>query len=145
MSSFTSSLIVSPMPDGKRWVVRRAFSYDVGAEGSGTTVTVPAGFVTDFASVPRPIWWILPKWGRYGNAAVIHDYLYASKLYSRPTADAWFLEAMGVLGVRPLTRWVMYKAVRWFGWLRYRGGDGDYVEILDGQTIEIMKMEVDKF
>lgn len=76
MSVFTENLIVSPLPDGNTWVLRRKFSYDVGQEGSGETIAVPAGFITDFASVPRPLWAVFPKWGKYGNAAVIHDYLY---------------------------------------------------------------------
>src|SRR5438046_8797712 len=54
----------------------RDFGYEVGAEGSGDRVDVAIGFQTDFATVPRPLWIVLPKWGRYGNAAVLHDWLY---------------------------------------------------------------------
>jgi len=41
--------------------------------------SVPAGYRTDFASIPRPIPWplwpLLPPVGRSGKAAVIHDWL----------------------------------------------------------------------
>lgn len=37
---------------------------------------VPKGFVTDFASVPEILQGLIPPTGRYGKAAVIHDYLY---------------------------------------------------------------------
>ena len=52
MSQFTNPLIVSPMNDGKFWVIREAFQYDLDFEGSGNSIIVPLGFVTDFTSVP---------------------------------------------------------------------------------------------
>jgi hypothetical protein len=61
MSRFTSILLVSPLADGKTWVLMRTFGYDVGAEGSRDQITVPVGFATDFASLPRPFWAILPQ------------------------------------------------------------------------------------
>jgi len=40
------------------------------------TVTVPAGFYTDWASVPR-LPWVYMKYGNTGHeAALVHDYLY---------------------------------------------------------------------
>lgn len=76
MSRFTDVLVVSPLADGKTWVILRDFGYDVGAEDSGDHIDVAIGFQTDFATIPRLFWVILPKWGRYGNATVIHDWLY---------------------------------------------------------------------
>ena len=61
MSRFTEELLVSPLPDGRTWVIRRDFGYDVGEEGSGNTIDVPIGFKTDFASVPRLLWSIIPR------------------------------------------------------------------------------------
>jgi hypothetical protein len=103
----------------------REFGYDVGAEGSQDQITVPVGFETDFASVPRVFWAILPKWGKYGNAAVIHDWLYWEQGRSRPAADAVFLEAMAVLGVSAVVRQTMYTAVRLFGWLAWYRNQAD--------------------
>jgi hypothetical protein len=119
MSQFTEILLVSPMADGKTWIVMRPFGYEVGAEGSGDQIEVPVGFQTDFTSVPRPFWVILPKWGRYGNGAVIHDWLYWAQGRERDRADAIFLEAMGVLGVGRVKRYSIYWAVRAFGWLAW--------------------------
>lgn len=116
MSRFTAILLVSPLADGRTWVIRSEFGYDVGVEGSEDRIDVPIGFKTDFASVPRLFWALLPKWGKYGNAAVIHDYLYWSQERSRRESDNIFLEAMGVLQVSPLHKNPMYWAVRWFGW-----------------------------
>jgi hypothetical protein len=123
MSQFTDILLVSPMADGKTWIVMRPFGYEVGAEGSGDHIKVPVGFQTDFTSVPRLFWTFLPQWGRYGNGAVIHDWLYWAQGHERNRADAIFLESMGVLGVGRVKRYAIYWAVRAFGWLAwYRNG-----------------------
>lgn len=78
----------------------------------GRTVRVPAGFVTDFASVPRaPVVYFLA--GGTGNrAAVVHDYLVHSKEVPRTTADDVFYEALLVTGVHPVRAYAMYKAVQ---------------------------------
>ncbi|MDQ3642483.1 MAG: DUF1353 domain-containing protein [Actinomycetota bacterium] len=83
--------------------------------GPGNSVRVPRGMVSDFASVPRPVWWFAAPWGTHGHAAVIHDAGYYLQLRSRPEYDRIFLEAMEVLKVGKLKRTLMYRAVRWFG------------------------------
>jgi Protein of unknown function (DUF1353) len=120
MSEFTKALVVSPLSDGRTWVLMEPFSYDVGREGSGDTINVPALFMTDFASVPRVFWSIFPPWGRYGNAAVIHDFGYADQSRPRREVDRIFLEAMTVLGVGRATKTILYYSVRWFGGFAWR-------------------------
>ncbi len=115
MSRFTELLLVSPLPDGRNWVIKKDFGYAVGKKDSNEVIDVPIGFVTDFASVPRPLWWLFPKWGKYGNAAVIHDFLYWDQRYSKKKSDYIFLEAMKVLGVNKVTSFLLYKSVSWFG------------------------------
>ena len=41
------------------------------------TITVPTGFVTDLASVPRAMWWAIAPFD-VARAAIIHDILYKS-------------------------------------------------------------------
>ena len=123
MSRFTDILLVSPLADGNTWVIMRDFGYEVGAAGSADHIDVAIGFQTDFATIPRPFWVILPKWGRYGNASVIHDWLYWTQARPRREADAIFLEAMGVLDVSTPVKYVLFWAVRLFGglaWVRNR-------------------------
>lgn len=120
MSSFTTPLIVSPLQDGRKWRLVEEFDYAVGSEESEDVIHVPAGFITDFASSPSQIWWLIPPWGRYGKAAVIHDYLYQTKARTRKEADDIFREAMGVLGVEKWRIALMYWGVRNFGWLAWR-------------------------
>jgi hypothetical protein len=112
MSRFTEILTVSPLADGKTWVTRKEFGYDIGKEGSGDSIDVPIGFMTDFASIPRPLWVLLPRWGKYGNAAVIHDYCYWEQGRSRKEADMIFREAMEVLQVPAWKSSLIYYAVR---------------------------------
>jgi hypothetical protein len=120
MSRFTSTLVVSPVNDGKRWVIRSDFGYDVGEEGSGENINIPKGFVTDFASTPRLLVGVFPRWGKYGNAAVVHDYLYwQQKKYTRERADEIFLEAMEVLGVSKFNKNCLYLAVKHFGFFAW--------------------------
>jgi len=115
-SSFVTPLIVSPVLE-KAWRVVEPFSYHVGNYPSEETINVPSGFMTDFASVPRIFWSILPPYWTYGKAAVIHDYLYITQGhgYTRKRADQLFREGMEVLGVKAWKRFVMYWFVRVFG------------------------------
>src|SRR3990167_8670023 len=85
---------------------------------NGTTYTVPKGFYTDGASVPRPLWMLYPPFGEaYEAAAVLHDFLYAKaeQFYgtdkghiSRAEADGIFYEAMKSLNYRTTGREVIY-------------------------------------
>ena len=131
MSRFTDVLVVSPLADGKTWVILRDFGYDVGAEDSGDHIDVAIGFQTDFATISRLFWVILPKWGRYGNATVIHDWLYWLQTRPRREADAILLEAMGVLDVTPLVKVAMYWAVRLFGGLAWYRNQADKADGFD--------------
>ena len=117
MSRFTENLVVTPLNDGKTWVILSEFGYAVGSEDSDDVIEVPIGTFTDFASVPRIFWIVLPKWGKYGNAAVIHDWLYKAQTRPRREADDIFLEAMGVLETPAWQKHAMYWAVRAFGWI----------------------------
>lgn len=112
---------------GKRWKIAQDLVYEVGALGSGDVVTVPAGFETDGASVPRCLWFLLPSWDDYSRAAVVHDYLLVQIqkgipypfATTRRQADAIFLEAMTVLQVLPIRKYAMYAAVR--AWAMFKG------------------------
>ena len=84
--------------------------------GGAIRVTVPAGFRTDFASVPRILWPIFPPYGQYTRAAILHDYLCEQRgKCSRFLADAIFREAMRQLKVPVCRRVAMYYAVRFYG------------------------------
>lgn len=97
-------------------------------------IVVPAGFLTDLASIPRLFWRVLPQVGKYDAAAVVHDFLYqrpadtgrpveVGGAFTRAEADRVLFDAMVALGVAPWQRWAIYLAVRiggWVVWNRYR-------------------------
>jgi hypothetical protein len=70
--------------------------------------------VTDFASIQRAFWRVLPPPGKYNRAAVVYDFLYrvATIPVTRAEADAVFRDAMEDLGVGWFTRHTMDRAVR---------------------------------
>ena len=84
------------------------------------TVVVPTGFITDFASIPRIFWQLLPSDGIYTYPAVIHDYLYWSQHTERKTADKIFRYAMQDFNVDDSTVTAIYTAVRLGGGLAWR-------------------------
>jgi hypothetical protein len=70
----------------KKWILERALSYQneemeesalqsVGVKCPASRITCKKGFVTDLASVPRAIWWLISPWD-IARAAIIHDLLY---------------------------------------------------------------------
>ncbi|PZA21404.1 hypothetical protein DMO24_10395 [Modestobacter versicolor] len=85
--------------------------------GRRDTFVVPAGFRTDFASVPRLVVWLIPRFGRYTPAAVLHDWLVTTGLQTRVVssrdADGLFRRVLRELGVPPVRRWLMWCGVRW--------------------------------
>lgn len=78
-------------------------------------IVVPEGFVTDFASVPRlPIVYLAV--GNTGHkAAVLHDWLYYTKRFSRKACDLYFYHALRESGVNWFYARAMYSAVRLAG------------------------------
>lgn len=73
-------------------------------DGQVLTIVVPKGFVSDGASVPWFFWKIVPPFGNYLRAAVVHDYLYRVGCLSRRVADA-VLWSMAIADKTP--KWQM--------------------------------------
>ena len=119
MSSFTSPLDVRVLQGeeaGRGTASLLApFTYWTEIVGYRWDIIVPVGFETDFASIPRLFWTIVPPHGRHSKAAVVHDYLCRYKLCDSKTAHRIFLEAMEVLDVPKWRRYLMYWAVALFG------------------------------
>lgn len=125
-----SDRIAFPVPlrvewiDGNTWVILEPFTY---IARDGEQIDVHAGFVTDFASVPRLFWIIFPKTGRYGRPALLHDFAYTyPNGRTRAEVDDLFRSAMEDIGIGWLTRILIHRAVRIGGggaWARQRAED----------------------
>lgn len=91
---FTSGSMVLESIDNRTWELREPVVFD----HEDIHVTVPEGFITDLASVPRGVWSWLSPWD-VARAAVIHDWLYSKikhgdKTFTRKQADDIFLIGM---------------------------------------------------
>lgn len=133
--AFDSELSV--IADGpSRWMVLTPLIW-TGTKGD--TFSVPVGFVTDFATVPRFLHWLVSPYGAYTRAAVLHDWLLVELAAwwheyrdggpseignpemvmpnnlppaNSRDADGIFRRVMEDLGVPWAKRWTMWSAVR---------------------------------
>ncbi len=80
----------------------------------GFKLTVPAGFITDGASIPKLFRSIVgsPFAGKYVEAAAGHDYLCHTGIVSRREADSRFSQMMADLEVFVPRRKIMWLGVR---------------------------------
>lgn len=124
--SFTSKPVIyyddeaSELLRGDFYRVAESFRYYLGEKYANQWVFIPAGMLTDLASIPSIVWGILPPSGKYGAAAIVHDRLcntlqitQSGKLISidRAKADAILGEAMEVLKVPWWKRVLISSAV----------------------------------
>lgn len=112
MSYFHNLLVVEKIKVRPKpvWKLVRDLVYE--SDLYGGIITVPHGFQTDFASVPRlPLAFMLAG-GKADEAAVVHDLLYTTKAVPRKVADAIFHEAIATLGYSGFTSSIMYAGVR---------------------------------
>ena len=111
-----SKLDVEPLDEfveGRR-IYRLLKDFTFTSEEYGV-ITVPAGFKTDFASVPTIVRSVFPTDGKYMEAAIVHDYYYAYGIGTKKLADRIFKHAMKLSNVSPVRRWIMYWCVRLMG------------------------------
>jgi hypothetical protein len=106
------------LTDGTRCLLED-FVVRILPEPSGWVVSVPKGYKTDGASIPRFAWPIVgpPLYVPYFPASIIHDYLCdtADTYEQRVLADAVFFLLLQRLHIEVWRRTVMYLAVRWWG------------------------------
>jgi len=84
---------------------------------------VPAGFITDHASVPRVFTSIVPPvQSTIAEASILHDWFYNrdSRIVSRKFADLCLRELTIVRGGSPAMGYAAWAAVRVGGWSSYR-------------------------
>ncbi len=132
------------------FIVAQDFVVRIEHEGFRYVLTVPKGFITDFASVPR-IAQLLPGFGKAemsAHAAVVHDFLYCSQgrvgvqwgisgtvllELTRQACDQQLYDGLRASGYSRPVAAMFYTAVRaggWLYWIRRRDGlrhDYDFV------------------
>lgn len=147
-SSFKTKLLVQA-PEGEEtcWTLMADFMFYLDEKDmESETILVRRGFTTDFASIPRPLWWLYPPYDPvYGKAAVLHDALYAAHVYERAKCDELFRLGSKILGCSLFTRNVMYAAVRTCGGPIYDGKTKDQLSIATTQVLRIPKGQVSAY
>ncbi len=119
MSSFTSLLKVSPLPDGRNWKLLKKFTYHLGSKYSRHWIKVPKGFITDFASTDilqgvaiglavlyAGLLWILPNWvGLLFVASILLALLITpyGKQSKAAVLHDWLYNVKQIMG-KPITR-----------------------------------------
>ncbi len=79
-------------------------------------IVVPKGFVFDGASIPKAVGMLYQKSDpQWLIAALVHDWVYFSRLYPRSDADLFFKEIMLLQDNPPARAKLFYKMVDWFG------------------------------
>lgn len=107
--------------DGRNFVLLNSVIY---IAKDGTKWIIPADTTSDGASTPRFTWDVLPPFGAYWRAAVLHDAAYRGTLVNadggeanlpKDKCDNLLLEAMELCGVDIIDRQAIYQAVRLAG------------------------------
>ena len=108
-----TKLILDPISNGKA-ILLEEYVYDI----NGYLIRLPKSFITDGASVPHSLQWLYNPYGKYINAAVVHDYLYSvynNTGINRTLADKILRHIMKETGVDSRTVRRFYNAVKYFG------------------------------
>ena len=121
---FTSEpdLLILPEPD--YWAIRAPLTW----EAPDFNITIPAGFITDLASIPRILRNVLDVDGRSRCPAILHDFLYSCQRTTRSFADEQLRLALIAYGDTPAAARLYWLGVRIGGWVpwekRLRRGGG---------------------
>lgn len=83
-------------------------------------IQVQPGMITDGASIPLSIQWLIGKGGKLFTPAVIHDTGYGLGLLTRLGVDNIFRDAMRDNKVPQWKASLIYTAVRFFGASHYK-------------------------
>jgi hypothetical protein len=123
VSMFRTTLHVSHL-EGRKWLLTMPLVW----EGRWQYLVVRTGFATDFASIPKPVQWLLDSGGSNAEAAVLHDAVWReSRRREGARVDPWhadgiFRRALRETGSPALTRGLMWFAVRLAAMVRGRFG-----------------------
>ncbi|MEK6443601.1 DUF1353 domain-containing protein [Pseudonocardia sp. T1-2H] len=111
--SFLSTDVSVDRANDRYWRLNKPIIY----KGAEDTFVVPASFLTDFASVPRFVTWLVPITGKYTEAAILHDWLCTvgidTGVVSPVDADGILRRVAAEEGVSWLLRWLIWLGVRW--------------------------------
>ncbi len=87
-------------------------------------LTVPEGFISNGNSTPKILWSIIPPLaGEYGEAGIVHDYLYSiasGDEYNRRDSDMIHFSIGRYRGANLIKARLIYRSLRIFGESRWK-------------------------
>ncbi|MFN4351541.1 MAG: DUF1353 domain-containing protein [Hylemonella sp.] len=89
-----------------------ALPLNFAADDKKEVFAVPAGFVTDLASIPRALWWWQGPHEGTMAPAIIHDFLYWEQPCTKDEADAVMYVAMKQTGMSEFSINRVYDGIR---------------------------------
>ncbi|MDE2097293.1 MAG: DUF1353 domain-containing protein [Patescibacteria group bacterium] len=119
-TGFQSDVMVVTTADGRNFTLLSPTDY---LATDGTLYRIPVGATSDGASTPPALWPVLPPFGRYWRAAVLHDAAYRGTLerqvdgvwesanLPKAACDELLKEAMEGLGVDKAQVLEIYEGV----------------------------------
>ncbi|MBE0438296.1 MAG: DUF1353 domain-containing protein [Gammaproteobacteria bacterium] len=78
-------------------------------------IVVPKGYVSDWSSIPRAVWWIYPpNFSEARHGSIVHDYIYSHlyRKFSKDFADKALKACMSMDGASRFAQTVFYNAVK---------------------------------
>jgi len=136
--NFNSSFAIQYMGPSKRrnaalFMLLDSFSFKP-HHTTNEVVIVPVGYITDGATIPPVFWSIMPPWGTYGKAAILHDYLIEyGKIFTcnnndnhyrtidRNEARLILYQALTELSIPTTTRYLLVSGVWiWDTWFKFK-------------------------
>ena len=97
---------------------------DYAGDICGFQFVIPAGFITDGASIPRSLWRICghPMSTKRFPIALVHDWLYSGNVpCTREFADSVYRDGLVLLGFPKWKANLEYYMLRLFGGSRWKG------------------------
>ena len=127
MQKFTTALAnngtLRKINSTNRWVVQEPFVWYIDYyDHSKWEVVIPAGYGTDFGTIPRIL---RPIFNPTAHLAyVLHDYIYekdsdGNHRFSREDADVILFQALRAEGMNIVWALFVWLGVRAFGWFYY--------------------------
>lgn len=110
---FNTTTVSVTSANGNQWVLDRPLTY----RGQRDRFVIPAGFRTDFATIPRLLTWLVGRTGQHTLAVVLHDWLVTtgvdSGAVSHRDADGLLRRVLRETGTPFVRRWLMWAGVRY--------------------------------
>jgi hypothetical protein len=121
-TAFYSPVCIKPY---KQYEYHTCHNIDFMVEG--IKYTIPKGFKTDLASIPRFAWPIMsPAHSSLIRPAIVHDWFYRAYCeFDRKSTDLVFYHMLRNDGVGFIRARFMYYAVRMWGWRFYQHNEDD--------------------